>query len=93
MNANGNLSTPLGPLVFLGTFAGGYEIYTLVNVVLDWGLIALLAAGLLLFISTAILIYTVIDGQLAGSKLALSAMAVLASMYIGAALFVSFVAR
>lgn len=93
MHTNGNLSTPMGPLVFLGTFAGGYEIYAAVQLALNLGGIAFLAAGLLLIVSTVIVIYTVIKGQLAGSKLALSAAAVLVSMYIGAALFISFIAR
>lgn len=93
MHTNGNLSTPAGPLVFLGTFTGGYELYTLVNLALDPGAIALLAAGLLLLMSTPILVYTVIEGQLPGSKLARSVTAIFVSMYIGAALFISFIAR
>ncbi|HKY30536.1 MAG TPA: hypothetical protein VJM12_21575 [Pyrinomonadaceae bacterium] len=93
MQSNVNLSTPLGPLVFLGTFATGYEIYVLYTLVLDLGLIALLAASLLLLISTTIIIYTVIKEQLANCKLVVSAAAILVSMYIGAALFISFIAR
>ena len=93
MHTNGNLSTPMGPLVFLGTFAGGYEIYTAVNLAFDLGLTTFLATGLLLLISTVIVIYNVIKRQLTDSTLALSAAAILVSMYIGAALFISFIAQ
>ena len=90
MNTNAELATPAGALVFLGTFTGGYEMYTNVNLAAPVGALAFLATGLIFLITTIIFVYTVIKGQLVGSKFVLATTAVIASMYVGAALFFSF---
>lgn len=90
MNTKADLATPAGALVFLGTFTGGYEMYTNVTLAAPVGALAFLATGLIFLITTIIFVFTVIKGQLAGSKFALVATAVIASMYVGAALFFSF---
>ena len=93
MNTKRNLSTPLGPLVFLGTFTTGYEVYAL-SLALQLRGMAVIATGLLLLITLLMFIYAVLKGQVADdSKFAATATAIIASMYIGAALFFSFTAR
>ncbi len=64
--------------------------YTNVNLAAPVGALAFLATGLLFLIAGVIFIYTVIKGQLAGSKFVLATTAVIASIYIGAVLSFSF---
>jgi len=90
METNASLATPLGPLVFPGAFTGGSEMYTNVNLAAPLGALAFLGTGLLFLIAAVIFLYTVIKGELAGSKFVLASTAVIASLYIGAALFFAF---
>ena len=64
--------------------------YTNVNLAAPLGALAFLGTGLLFLIAAAIFLYTVIKGELAGSKFVLATTAVIASIYIGAVLFFSF---
>lgn len=89
MNTNANLVTPAGALIFLGTFTGGSQMYTNVNLAAPLGALAFLGTGLIFLVAAAIFLYTVIKGALATSKFPIAIMAVLASLYIGAALFFS----
>ena len=64
--------------------------YTNVNLAAPLGALAFLGTGLLFLIAAVIFLYTVIKGELASSKFVLATTALIASIYIGAALFFSF---
>lgn len=93
MKTTANFVTHVGALVFLGTFTGGYEMYTNVNLAAPIGAMAFLGTGLLFLIAAVIFLYTVIKGELAGSKFVLATTAIITSIYIGAILFFSFTSQ
>ncbi len=64
--------------------------YTNVNLAAPIGALAFLGTGILFLIAGMIFLYTVIKGELAGSKFVLSTVAVIATIYIGVVLFFSF---
>jgi hypothetical protein len=57
--------------------------YTNVNLAAHIGALAFLGAGLLFFVAGLLLVYTVIKGELAGTKVVVSSVAVVAATYIG----------
>lgn len=63
--------------------------YTNVNLAAPIGALAFLATGLLFLIAGVIFLYTVIKGELAGSKFVISALAVIAVAYVGVLMFFS----
>lgn len=63
--------------------------YTNVNLAAPIGAIAFLGTGLLFLIAGVVFLYTVIKGELAGTKFIVSAAAVVAAVYIGALVFFS----
>lgn len=93
METDATLATPDRVLVFMATFAGGSQMYTNVNLAAPLGALAFLATGLIFLIAAVIFLYTVIKGQLAGSKFVLATTLVIASTYIGALLFFSFTSK
>ena len=64
--------------------------YTNVNLAAPIGALAFLGTGLLFFVGGLIFLYTVIKGELAGTKVVVSGVAVLAAIYIGFLLLFSF---
>jgi Domain of unknown function (DUF4352) len=64
--------------------------YTNVNLASHIGTLAFLATGLLFFVAVLIFLYTVVKGELAGSKIVVSALALVAATYIAFLLFFSF---
>lgn len=64
--------------------------YTNVNLAAPIGALAFLGTGLLFLIAGLVFLYTVIKGELAGSKVVVSAMALIAAIYLAVALFFSF---
>ena len=64
--------------------------FTNVNLAAPIGAMAFLGTGLLFFVAGLIFLYTVIKGELAGTKVVVSAIAVVAAIYIGFLLLFSF---
>jgi len=64
--------------------------YTNVNLAAPIGAMAFLGTGLLFFVAGLIFLYTVIKGELAGTKVVVGAVAVVAAMYIGFMVVFSF---
>ncbi|MBA3569778.1 MAG: hypothetical protein H0W28_10625 [Pyrinomonadaceae bacterium] len=64
--------------------------YTNVNLAAPIGAMAFLGTGLLFFVAGLSFLYTVIKGELAGTKIVLSAVTVVAAIYIGFLLLFSF---
>ncbi len=64
--------------------------YTNVNLAAPFGAMAFLGTGLLFFVAGLSFLYTVIKGELAGTKIVLSAVTVVAAIYIGFLLLFSF---
>ena len=64
--------------------------FTNVNLAAPIGAMAFLGTGLLFFVAGLIFLYTVIKGELVGSKVVVSAIAVVAAVYIGFLLLFSF---
>lgn len=64
--------------------------YTNVNLAAPIGAMAFLGTGLLFFVAGLLFLYTVIKGELAGTKVVVSAVAVVAAIYIGFLLLFSF---
>jgi hypothetical protein len=67
--------------------------FTNVNLAAPLGAMAFLGTGLLFFAAGLIFLYTVIKGELAGTKVVVSAIAVIAAIYIGCLLLFSFTSR
>ncbi len=63
--------------------------FTNVNLAAPIGALAFLGTGLLFLTAGVIFLYTVIKGQLAGTKFVISTAAVIAAVYMGAVLFFS----
>ncbi|MGH9904828.1 MAG: hypothetical protein ACRD8U_04485 [Pyrinomonadaceae bacterium] len=63
--------------------------YTNVNLAAPIGALAFLGTGLLFLIAGLLFLYTVIKGELAGTKVVLSGAAVLASVYVGLLIYFS----
>src|SRR5688572_7012013 len=64
--------------------------FTNVNLAAPIGAMAFLGTGLLFFVASMIFLYTVMKGQLAGTKVIASAVAVVAAVYISFLLIFSF---
>ncbi|MDQ3665409.1 MAG: DUF4352 domain-containing protein [Acidobacteriota bacterium] len=64
--------------------------FTNVNLAAPIGAMAFLGTGLLFFVAALIFIYSAIKGQLVGAKMVVSAIAVVAAIYIGFLLLFSF---
>ena len=64
--------------------------FTNVNLAAPIGAMAFLGTGLLFFVAGLICLYTVIKGELAATKVVVSAIAVVAAIYIGVLLLFSF---
>jgi len=64
--------------------------FTNVNLAAPIGAMAFLGTGLLFFVAGLIFLYTVIKGELAGTKVVVSAVGVVAAIYIGFLLLFSF---
>jgi hypothetical protein len=64
--------------------------FTNVNLAAPLGAMAFLGTGLLFFVGGLIFLYTVIKGELVGTKVVVSAVAAVAAVYIGFLLFFSF---
>lgn len=64
--------------------------YTNVNLAAPIGALAFLGTGLVFLIAGLVFLYTVVKGELAGSKFIVYAMALVAAIYIGVVLFFSF---
>ncbi|MGH9967965.1 MAG: hypothetical protein ACREBG_09070 [Pyrinomonadaceae bacterium] len=67
--------------------------YTNVNLAAPIGAIAFLGTGFLFLVAGAVFLYSVIKGELAGSKFVISAMAILGAIYLGAVLLFSLTSR
>ncbi|MCM3901945.1 MAG: DUF4352 domain-containing protein [Pyrinomonadaceae bacterium] len=63
--------------------------YTNVNLAAPIGAMAFLGTGLLFFVGGLIFLYTVIKGELAGTKVVVSAIAAVSAVYVGLLLFFS----
>ncbi len=64
--------------------------FTNVNLAAPTGAMAFLVTGLLFFVAGLIFLYTIVKGELAGTKVAVSAIGVVAAIYIGFLLTFSF---
>jgi hypothetical protein len=64
--------------------------FTNVNLAAPIGAMAFLGTGLLFFVAGLIFLYTVIKGELAGTKVVVSAVAAVAAIYTGFLLLFSF---
>ncbi len=67
-----------------------FEMYSNVNLAAPIGALAFLGTGLLFLIAGLVFLYTVIKGELAGTKFVITAAGVIATIYIGVVLFFSF---
>jgi hypothetical protein len=61
-----------------------------VNLAAPIGAMAFLGAGLIFFVAGLIFLYTAVKGELAGTKVVVSAMAAVTAIYLGVMLFFSF---
>ncbi|MBA2527106.1 MAG: DUF4352 domain-containing protein [Pyrinomonadaceae bacterium] len=64
--------------------------FTNVTLAAPIGALAFMGTGLLFFVAGLIFLYTIIKGELAGTKVVVSAIAVVAAIYIGCLLLFSF---
>jgi hypothetical protein len=71
-------------------YEGETQMYTNVNLAAPIGAIAFLGTGLLFFVAGLIFLYTVIKGELVGTKVVVTAVTVVAAIYIGFLLLFSF---